>query len=145
MLDVIPTIGFLNEQAKNRRAGEARNPDTLKDFTRGVAAVSEQAANIVHYLKTNPAPVKPLASDDVQGFMRDSEMRQAFGRLDRRSQEKMLLSMHSGKHHELSDASLRAHAVCSGLDTEQLKRLAFSRITSENGRRLVQLPLWSTR
>lgn len=26
---------------------EARNPDTLKDFTRGVAAVSEQAANIL--------------------------------------------------------------------------------------------------
>lgn len=86
------------------------NPDTLKDFTRGVAAVSEQAANILDYLKNKLAPVSPLASDDVQGFMRDSEMRQ-----------------------ELADALLRAHAVCSGLDTEQLKRLGFSRIASENG------------
>lgn len=109
------------------------NPDTLKDFTRGVAAVSEQAANILDYLKNKLPPVNPLASDDVQGFMRDSEMRQAFARLDRRSQEKMLLSMHSGKHQELADALLRAHAVCSGLDTEQLNRLGFSRIASENG------------
>ena len=98
-----------------------------------MAAVSEQAANILDYLKNKLAPVNPLASDDVQGFMRDSEMRQAFARLDRRSQEKMLLSMHSGKHQELADALLRAHAVCSGLDTEQLKRLGFSRIASENG------------
>ena len=133
LLDVIRNDPDLNEQAKNRRAGEARNPDTLKDFTRGVAAVSEQAANILDYLKNKLAPVNPLASDDVQGFMRDSEMRQAFARLDRRSQEKMLLSMHSGKHQELADALLRAHAVCSGHDTEQLKRLAFSRIASENG------------
>ncbi|HDR2703741.1 TPA: hypothetical protein QCJ51_004596 [Enterobacter roggenkampii] len=98
-----------------------------------MAAVSEQAANILDYLKNKLAPVNPLASDDVQGFMRDSEMRLAFARLDRRSQEKMLLSMHSGKHQELADALLRAHAVCSGLDTEQLKRLGFSRIASENG------------
>lgn len=88
LLDVIRNDPDLNEQAKNRRAGEARNPDTLKDFTRGVAAVSEQAANILDYLKNKLAPVNPLASDDVQGFMRDSEMRQAFARLDRRSQEK---------------------------------------------------------
>jgi len=66
-------------------------------------------------------------------FLHYSEMLQAFARLDRRSQEKMLLSMHSGKHQELADALLRAHAVCSGLDTEQLKRLGFSRIASENG------------
>ncbi|HFK5713580.1 TPA: hypothetical protein ACG0MW_004590 [Enterobacter roggenkampii] len=133
LLEVIRNDPDLNEQAKNRRAGEARNPDTLKDFTRGVAAVSEQAANILDYLKNKLAPVNPLASDDVQGFMRDSEIRQAFARLDRRSQEKMLLLMHSGKHQELADALLRAHAVCSGLDTEQLKRLGFSRIASENG------------
>lgn len=126
LLDVIRNDPDLNEQAKNRRAGEARNPDMLKDFTRGVAAVSEQPANILDYLMNILAPVKPLASDDVQGFMRNSEMRQAFGRLDRRSQEKMLLSMHSGKHQELSDALLRAHAVCSGLDTEQLKKLFLS-------------------
>ncbi len=113
---------ILHEQAKNRRAGVAQNPDTLKDFTRGVAAVSEQAANILDYLKNKLAPVNPLESDDVQGFMRDSEMRQTFARLDRRSQEKMLLSMHSGKHQELADALRRANAVCSGLDTEQLKR-----------------------
>lgn len=50
-----------------------------------MAAVSEQAANILDYLKNRLAPVSPLASDDVQGFMRDSEMRQAFARLDRRS------------------------------------------------------------
>ncbi|MEB7542677.1 hypothetical protein [Enterobacter huaxiensis] len=66
-------------------------------------------------------------------FLHYSEMLQAFARPDRRSQEKMLLSMHSGKHQELADALLRAHAVCSGLDTEQLKRLGFSRIASENG------------
>lgn len=88
LLDVIRNDPDLNEQAKNRRAGEARNPDTLKDFTRGVAAVSEQAANILDYLKNKLAPVNPLASDDVQGFMRDSEMRQAFARLDRRSRKK---------------------------------------------------------
>lgn len=134
LLDVIRNDPDLNEQAKNRRSGEARNPDTLKAFTRGVAAVSGQAANILDYLMNKLVPVKPLASDDVQGFMRDSEMRQAFGRLDRRSQEKMLMSMHSGKHQELAEALLRAHAVCSGLDTEQLKRLGFSRIASENGR-----------
>lgn len=133
LLDVIRNDPDLNEQAKNRRAGEAKNPDTLKAFTRGAAAVSDQASNILDYLMNKLAPVKPLASDDVQGFMRDNEMRLAFARLDRRSQEKMLLSMHGGKHQELSDALLRAHAVCSGLDTEQLKRLAFSRITSENG------------
>ncbi|HDX2053258.1 TPA: hypothetical protein RN825_003452 [Escherichia coli] len=133
LLDVIRNDPDLNEQAKNRRSGEARNPDTLKAFTRGVAAVSGQAANILDYLMNKLVPVKPLASDDVQGFMRDSEMRQAFGRLDRRSQEKMLLSMHGGKHQELAEALLRAHAVCSGLGTEQLKRLAFSRIASENG------------
>ncbi|MFI8319266.1 hypothetical protein [uncultured Kosakonia sp.] len=63
-------------------------------------------------MKNKLVPVKPLASDNVQGFMRDSEMRQAFARLDRRSQEKMLLSLHSGKHQELADALLRAHAVC---------------------------------
>lgn len=45
--------------------------------------------------------------------MRDSEMRQAFASLDRRSQEKMLLSMHSGKHQELADALLRAHPRAS--------------------------------
>lgn len=133
LLDVIRNDPDLNEQAKNRRAGEARNPDTLKAFTRGVAAVSEQAKNILDYLKNKLAPVKPLASEDVQGFMRDSEMRQAFAGLDRLSREKMLLSMHSGKHQELADAILRAHPICSGLDTEQQKRLAFSRITSENG------------
>jgi len=133
LLDVIRNDPDLNEQAKNRRAGEAKNPDTLKAFTRGAAAVSDQASNILDYLMNKLAPVKPLASDDVQGFMRDNEMRLAFARLDRRNQEKMLLSMHGGKHQELSDALLRAHAVCSGLDTEQLKRLAFSRITSENG------------
>jgi hypothetical protein len=66
-------------------------------------------------------------------FLHYREMLQAFARLDRRSQEKMLLSMHSGKHQELADALQRAHAVCSGLDTEQLKRLGFSRIASENG------------
>ena len=64
--------------------------------------------------------------------MRDSEMRQAFASWIVAA-GKMLLSMHSGKHQELADALLRAHAVCSGLDTEQLKRLAFSRIASENG------------
>ncbi|WP_254888647.1 hypothetical protein [Salmonella enterica] len=90
-----------------------------------MAAVSEQAANNLDYLMNKLAQVKPLASDDVQGFMRDSEMGQAFGRLDRRSQEKMLLSMLSGKHQELSDALLCAHAVCSGLDTEQLKKLLY--------------------
>lgn len=133
LLDVIRNDPDLNEQAKNRRAGEAKNPDTLKAFTRGAAAVSDQASNILDYLMNKLTPVKPLASDDVQGFMRDNEMRLAFARLDRRSQEKMLLSMHGGKHSELSDALLRAHAVCSGLETEQLKRLAFSRIASENG------------
>jgi len=133
LLEVIRNDPDLNEQAKNRRAGEARNPDTLRAFTRGVAAVSDQASNILDYLLTRLAPVKALASDDVQGFMRDSEMRQAFARLDRLSREKMLLSMHSGKHQELADAILRAHAICSGLDSEQLKRLTFSRITSENG------------
>ncbi|MBS0851819.1 hypothetical protein JK158_08495 [Enterobacter sp. JGM127] len=56
---------ILHEQAKNRGAGEARTPHTLKDFTRCVAAVSEQAANILDYLKNKLAPVNPLASDDV--------------------------------------------------------------------------------
>ncbi len=61
LLEVVRNDPDLNEQAKNRRAGEARNPDTLKDFTRGVAAVSEQAANILDYLKNKLAPVNPLA------------------------------------------------------------------------------------
>ncbi len=132
LLDVIRNDPDLHEQAKNRRAGEARNPDTLKAFTRGVAAVSEQATNILDYLMNKLAPVKPLASDDLQGFMRDSEIRQAFSRLNRRDRESMLLSMHSGKHEEVTDALLRTHSVCSGLETEQLRRLAFSRITADN-------------
>ena len=61
LLDVIRNDPDLNEQAKKRRAGEARNPDTLKDFTRGEAAVSEQAANILDYLKNKLASVNPDA------------------------------------------------------------------------------------
>ncbi|MEN3754476.1 hypothetical protein ABC733_22910 [Mangrovibacter sp. SLW1] len=94
--------------------------------------VNEQAANIMDYLHNQLEPVKPLSGDDVQGFMRDSEMRQAFVRMDRVSQEKMLMAMHNGKHPDLADALLRAHPICSGLTAEQLKRLAFSRISTDN-------------
>ena len=64
--------------------------------------------------------------------MRDSEMRQAFAELDRRSRKNAAVDAQwkaSGAGGRLT----KAHAVCSGLDTEQLKRLAFSRIASENG------------
>ncbi|EPG4961759.1 TPA: hypothetical protein ACNVAS_004209 [Citrobacter amalonaticus] len=132
LMDAIRNDPDLNEQAKNRRTSEARNPDTLRRFSRGIAAVNEQAGNILDYLQNKLAPVKPLAAEDIQGFLRDSEMRQAFARLDRLSREKMLVSMHGGKHSELGDALLRGHPICSGMDTEQLKRLAFSRISADN-------------
>ena len=132
LLEVIRNDPDLNEQAKNRRANEIKNPDTLKAFTRGVAAISAQAVNILSYLQNRLAPVRPLDEADILGFMRDSEMRLAFANMDRQSRERMLLSMHNGKNQELAKAILRAHPICSGLETNQLKNLAFSRITAEN-------------
>lgn len=88
LMDAIRNDPDLNEQAKNRRTSEARNPDTLRRFSRGIAAVNEQAGNILDYLQNKLAPVKPLAAEDIQGFLRDSEMRQAFARLDRLSRRK---------------------------------------------------------
>jgi len=50
-----------------------------------VAAASDQASNILDYLLTILTPVKALAPDDVQGYMRDSEIRQSFTMVNRLS------------------------------------------------------------
>ena len=54
-VEVIRNDPDLNEAAKNRRARDAANRDTLTAFTRSTAMISEQAENILNYLKTKLA------------------------------------------------------------------------------------------
>ena len=132
-VEVIRNDPDLNEAAKNRRARDAANRDTLTAFTRSTAMISEQAENILNYLKTKLAPVAPLAEGDVVGFMRDSELRNVFRSLDGAAKEKLMVAMYAGNQADLCDALLRGNAICSGVTDSQLERLTFARIATDNG------------
>ncbi|HDU8103737.1 TPA: hypothetical protein RGL32_005562, partial [Klebsiella pneumoniae] len=132
-VEVIRNDPDLNEAAKNRRARDAANRDTLTAFTRSTAMISEQAENILNYLKTKLAPVAPLAEGDVVGFMRDSELRNVFRSLDGAAKEKLMVAMYAGNQTDLCDALLRGNAICSGVTDSQLERLTFARIATDNG------------
>lgn len=119
-VEVIRNDPDLNEAAKNRRARDAANRDTLTAFTRRTAMISEQAENILNYLKTKLAPVAPLAEGDVVGFMRDSELRNVFRSLDGAAKEKLMVAMYAGNQTDLCDALLRGNAICSGVTDSQL-------------------------
>lgn len=131
-LEKIRSDPDLTDAAKTRRRKEVVNPDTLRDFQKGAATVSGQASDILSFLKRELLPVDPLKTDDVQGYLRDSEMRTVFRSFDGSVKNRLLSAMHRGEQPDLCNAILRANPLCSDLTTDQIARLALSRISSEN-------------
>jgi hypothetical protein len=121
----------MRDEAKVRRKMEAANPERLKDFSAGAARISGRCDVILDYLQRELQAVKPLASDDLMGFMHDSELRQVMRGMESKEKTVLLMDLHRMKQPELCDAILRANPLCSGLTTDQYDRLAFTRTAAE--------------
>jgi hypothetical protein len=121
----------MRDEAKVRRKMEAANPERLKDFSAGAARISGHCEVIRAYLQKELQAVKPLAGDDLMGFMRDSELRQVLREMESKEKTALIIDLHHMKQPELCNAILRANPLCSGLTTDQYDRLAFSRTAAE--------------
>ncbi|MCU6369356.1 hypothetical protein [Enterobacter quasiroggenkampii] len=121
----------MRDEAKIRRKLEAANPERLKAFSTGAANISKRCEIILDYLQKELQPVKPLAEDDLMGFMRDNELRQVIRGMGGKEKTALVISLHKQKMPEVCDAILRANPLCSGLTTDQYERLAFTRTAAE--------------